>query len=82
MEHYSGKLKTMTEKDVRRLIIHLLIQRVIKESFQKSNIRGINLQQIHVYLIPGRREYMQALYNDQLEIILSDGVKKDKKADY
>lgn len=72
----------MTEKDVRRLIIHLLIQRVIKESFQKSNIRGINLQQIHVYLIPGRREYMQALYNDQLEIILSDGVKKDKKADY
>eukprot|EP00347_Sterkiella_histriomuscorum_P002099 403369477 len=82
MEYYSGRLKNLSEKDIRRLIVHLLIQKILKESFQKSNIRGINVQQIHVYLIPGRQEYIQALQNDHLEIVMSDGRKKDKNLDF
>jgi hypothetical protein len=33
MEYYSGKLKSMPEKDIRRLIIHMLIRKVLKEQF-------------------------------------------------
>lgn len=33
IEQYSGKFKAMTENDIRRLIIKMLILKVLKEQF-------------------------------------------------
>ena len=35
LQRYSGNLKHMSEKDIRRMIIQLLIKKVLKEQFQK-----------------------------------------------
>ncbi|CDW77889.1 dna helicase [Stylonychia lemnae] len=80
LEFYSGKLKPVSEKDLRRLIIHLLRMKLLKESFQKQKF-GKSIQQIIVYLIPGRQNLINDLQRDILEINLSFGEKKDPKKD-
>ena len=55
MQHYSGILKTMPDSEIKRLIIQLLIMRVLKEQFETSMVRGINVKKIYVNLVPGSR---------------------------
>jgi hypothetical protein len=67
----------MPEKDIKRLIIQLLILKVLKEQFETQTIRGINVKKINVFLVPGRVNLIKNLEQNMLPVYLSDGVLKE-----
>lgn len=76
-QEYSGSLKSMSEVDVKRLIIQMLIMRLLKEQFETQTVRGINVKTIQVYLIPGKRqELLKKLERGQLPVVISHGYQK------
>jgi superfamily II DNA helicase RecQ len=50
IEQYKGKLKTMKESDIKRLIVQLLIMRVLKERFEMQSVRGTQVKNVFVFL--------------------------------
>lgn len=78
LEEFQGRLKTMKEQDVKRLIVQLLIMRVLKERFETQTIRGTSVKNIIVFLTvsPSRPALLKALEKGQLPVLLSDGVKQ------
>ena len=52
--HFSGNLSTYAEKDLRRLMMQMLIKGIIEEEFTETSIPGMNSTQVTVYLVGGR----------------------------
>lgn len=77
IEEFNGRLKTMSEGDIRRLIVKLLILKVLKESFITQRIRGINMDKIMVYLSLGKNA-APLIQNKYGPIYMSDGIKDDR----
>lgn len=77
IDEYQGKLKTMREADIKRLIVQLLIMRVLKERFEAQTIRGTSVKNIMVFITlnPSRPALLKALETGKLPVLLSDGVK-------
>ena len=76
LEEYQGRLKTMKEPDLKRLIVQLLIMRILKERFESQTIRGTSVKNIMVVLnvTPNRPQLLRALERGELPVLLSDGV--------
>lgn len=83
LEEYQGRLKTMKESDIKRLIVQLLIMRVLKERFETQSIRGTSVKNIIVFITvsPSRPALLKALENGKLPVLLSDGVKYSEKCE-
>jgi hypothetical protein len=69
---FKGRLKVMKDTEIRRLIINMLKQKALKESFVAIKIPGQSIANIMVYLIPGKLS--NKLMNGGLRITMSDGV--------
>lgn len=52
LETYNGRLKMVSEKDIRRLIVKLLILKVMKERFITNKVR--DAPNVLVYLSLGK----------------------------
>jgi len=56
LKKFSGKLKRINENDLRRLIVRMLIERVLKEQFVSQKISGMGgNSSVQVYLILGKK---------------------------
>jgi len=79
-DKYKGILKSFKEADVRRLILQMLIQRILKETF--VNNKNQFADNIIVYLGPGR--FAQKLMNNQITVSITDGtgVREEAKVDF
>lgn len=54
--------------------------RILKEQFETQMVRGINVKNIHVYLVPGKRqELLKRLENGQLPVMMTDGIKMSER---
>jgi hypothetical protein len=53
-DKYKGRMKILSERDIRRIIIGMLKKRLLKESFVQMKVRGQMSGTISVYLQPGR----------------------------
>ena len=73
LEEYQGRLKTMKEPDLKRLIVQLLIMRILKERFESQTIRGTSVKNIMVFLnvTPNRPQLLRALERGELPVLLS-----------
>lgn len=82
VERYSGKLKLMSENDIRRLFIKLLILKALKEQFTTQTVKGINVSNVFVNLQPGRENTMKNVIEGRIRVIMSDGAKKEDKMEF
>lgn len=67
---FFGKLYDCSDDCIKRMIMKLLINKVLKEKFNSFKVE----QTILVYLIPGRR--IEDFKQSKIRIILTDCVKK------
>ncbi len=51
LEEYSGRLKTMKEVDIKRLIVQLLIMRILKERFETQTVRGTSVKNVFAFIM-------------------------------
>ena len=63
---FFGRLSELTEEQIKRLVMKLLINKVLKEKFNSFKVE----QTIMVYIIPGRR--MQAFKDGAVRIVITD----------
>jgi uncharacterized protein YjhX (UPF0386 family) len=68
---FFGKLYDCSDDCIKRMIMKLLINKVLKEKFNSFKVE----QTILVYLIPGRR--IEDFKQSKIRIILTDCVEKD-----
>ena len=69
---FFGRLSDLSEEHIKRLIMKLLIQKVVKEKFNSFKVE----QTILVYLIPGRR--LQAFKEGSVRIVITDVVDEEE----
>lgn len=67
-------LRHLSEQDIRRLILRMLQQKVLKECFKKLTVQG-SIQNIQVYIQVGRQHHK--LLEGRMKITLSQGISKD-----
>ena len=65
---FFGRLSDLSEDQIKRLVMKLLINKVVKEKFNSFKIESTIL----VYIIPGRR--MQAFKDGSVRIAITDVV--------
>lgn len=70
---FFGRLADYSDDTIKRMIMRLLINKVIKEKFNSFRVE----QTILVYLIPGRR--IDQFKDGQIRIILTDCIEKDEE---
>ena len=70
---FFGRLADYTEETIKRMIMRLLINKVVKEKFNSFRVE----QTILVYMIPGRR--IDMFKEGQIRIILTDCVEKEEE---
>jgi hypothetical protein len=63
---FFGRLSDLSEEQIKRLVMKLLVQKVLKEKFNSFKVE----QTILVYIIPGRR--MQAFKDGSVRIVITD----------
>jgi len=52
---FSGTLSTYSEKNLRRLMLQMLIKGVLEEEFTETSIPGMASTQVTVYVVAGQR---------------------------
>ena len=72
VERYKGTLRAFKEPELRRMILRMLAQRILKESFVSHQVRGAP-DAISVYLQPGR--HSSALLQKAQTVALTDGIR-------
>ena len=68
---FFGRLSDYSEEAIKRMIMRLLINKVLKEKFNSYAVE----RTILVYLIPGRR--VDQFKKGQIRIVLTDCIEKD-----
>jgi len=72
VERYKGMLRAFKEGEIRRIILRMLCERMLKESFVSHSVRG-QVANISVYLAPGRQA--SALLEKKRILAITDGVR-------
>ena len=70
---FFGRLADYSEETIKRMIMRLLINKVVKEKFNSFRVE----QTILVYMIPGRR--IDMFKEGKIRIIMTDSVEKEEE---
>ena len=72
VDKFKGMMKSFSETHLRRCILIMLKNRILKESFVSIKIRGQATANISVYLQPGR--FSDRIMKGEMKCYISDGI--------